>query len=71
MFYLAKKELNKITTHERVGGVGLEDCVTLIPDTKTEDLREAEIRLHLMENCQNNKNRSPILAERVLEMDSV
>lgn len=70
LFYLAKKELNKITLSGG-GGVG-EDCVTLIPDrdAKTEEIREAEIRFHLMENSQMNKNRSPILAERILEMDS-
>lgn len=70
MFYLAKKELNKITAQERGGG-DANDCVTLIPDPKPDELREAEIRLHLMENSQNNKNRSPILADRILDMDSV
>jgi len=73
LFYLAKKELNKITTHERGGGGGddADDCVTLIPDPKADEIRQAEIRFHLMENGQsNNKNRSPILAERVLDLDS-
>jgi len=70
MFYLAKKELNKITTQER-GGVGAEDCVTLIPNPKPDELREAEIRFHLMENSQNTESGSPILADRILDIDLV
>jgi len=76
LFYLAKKELNKITTHDRggggEGGGGAEDTVTLIPDA--DELRQAEIRFHLLENDQNNKkkSKSPILAsDHVLDMDSI
>ena len=73
LFYLAKKELSKITTNERgVGGSSgaVDDGATLISDAVSDEIREAEIRFHIMESNQNKNGRSPILANHVMEMAS-
>ena len=71
LFYLAKKELSKITTDDRGGGVGVvDDSASLVSNALPDQVREAEIRFHIMENNQNMSGRSSILADHVVNMDT-
>lgn len=72
LFYLAKKELSKITTDERGGGAGVvDDSASLVSNALSDEVREAEIRFHIMETNQNMSGRNSILADHhVVNMDT-